>query len=146
MKVILNRDKNSWLLKKSRFAMSRMPPFAIVNPFLNKPWFLRVCSISLLKTQWEKEKLFLTSNFSFSHSVYYPFGELTPQLWNCRLQTLSVWKSLKFVVWERVNQRAIIHVQPWTNDPILHNFPKGFQQSSKMILGLYTPTILSYSA
>ena len=21
------------------------------------------------------------------------------QIWNCRLQTLSVWKSLKFVVW-----------------------------------------------
>ena len=25
------------------------------------------------------------------------------QIWNCRLQTLSVWKSLKFVIWERVN-------------------------------------------
>ena len=24
------------------------------------------------------------------------------QFWNCCLQTLSVWKSLKFVVWERV--------------------------------------------
>ena len=24
-----------------------------------------------------------------------------PQIQNCRLQTLSVWKSLKFVVWER---------------------------------------------
>ena len=24
------------------------------------------------------------------------------QIWNCRLQILSVWKSLKFVVWERV--------------------------------------------
>ena len=21
------------------------------------------------------------------------------QIWNCRLQTLSVWKSLKFVIW-----------------------------------------------
>ena len=38
-----------------------------VNPFPNKPWFLRVCSISLLKTLWEKEKLLVTSNFSFSH-------------------------------------------------------------------------------
>ena len=26
------------------------------------------------------------------------------QIWNSRLQTHSVWKSLKFVVWERVNQ------------------------------------------
>ena len=25
------------------------------------------------------------------------------QVWNCRLQTFSIWKSLKFVVWERVN-------------------------------------------
>ena len=30
-----------------------------------------------VKTLWEKEKLLVTSNFSFSHSVFYPFGELT---------------------------------------------------------------------
>ena len=47
-----------------------------LNPFPNKPWFLRVCSIGLLKTLWEKEKLLVTSNFSFSHSVFYHFGEL----------------------------------------------------------------------
>ena len=47
-----------------------------LNPFPNKPWFLRVCSPSRLKTLWEKEKLLGTSNFSFSHSVFYPFGEL----------------------------------------------------------------------
>ena len=46
-----------------------------VNPFPNKPWFLRVCSKSLLKTLWEKEKLLVTSNFFFSHSVFYLFGE-----------------------------------------------------------------------
>ena len=34
-----------------------------LNPFQNKPWFLPVCSVSLLKT----------SNFSFSHSVFYLF-------------------------------------------------------------------------
>ena len=43
------------------------------NPFPNKPWFLRVCSTGLLKTLWEKEKLLVTSNFSFSHSVFYPY-------------------------------------------------------------------------
>ena len=47
------------------------------NPFPNKPWFLRVCSTSLLKTLWENEKLLVTSNFSFSHSVFYPFRELS---------------------------------------------------------------------
>ena len=41
-----------------------------VNSFPNKSWFLRVCSGSLLKTLWEKEKLLVTSNFSFSHSVF----------------------------------------------------------------------------
>ena len=41
------------------------------------PWFLRVCSTSLLKTLWEKEKLLVTSNFSFSHSVFYRFRELS---------------------------------------------------------------------
>ena len=40
------------------------------------PGFLRVCSTSLLKTKtlWGKKKLPVTSNFSFSHSVFYPFG------------------------------------------------------------------------
>ena len=33
------------------------------------PGFLRVCSLSLLKTLWEKA----TSNFSFSHCVFYLF-------------------------------------------------------------------------
>ena len=49
----------------------------LFNPFPKKPWFVRVCSTSLLKTLWEKEKLLVTSNFSFSHSVFYPFGELS---------------------------------------------------------------------
>ena len=47
------------------------------DPFPNNPWFLRVCSTSLLKTLWEKEKLLVTSNFFFSRSVFYPFGELS---------------------------------------------------------------------
>ena len=36
-----------------------------------------LCSRGLLKTPWEKKKLLVTSNFSFSHSVFYPFGELS---------------------------------------------------------------------
>ena len=35
-----------------------------------------VCKLSLLKTPWEKEKLLVTSNSSFSHSVFYPCGLL----------------------------------------------------------------------
>ena len=55
-------------------------PRSALNPFPNKPWFLCVCSISLLKTLWEKEKLLVTSNFSFSHSVFYSFGEMLSNL------------------------------------------------------------------
>ena len=47
------------------------------NPFPNKPWFLLVCSTGLLKTPWEKEKLLVMSNFSFFHSVFCHFGELS---------------------------------------------------------------------
>ena len=76
-----------------------------INPFPNKPWFLRVCSTSLLKTLWEKEKLLVMSNFSFSHNVFYPYGEPSAifikfEIVICKL---SVWKSLKLVVWERDN-------------------------------------------
>ena len=49
----------------------------VINPFPNKPWFLCVCSTRLLKTLLEKEKLLVTSNFSFFYSVFYPFGELS---------------------------------------------------------------------
>ena len=49
----------------------------MLNRFPNKPWFLHVCSTSLLKTLWEKEKLLVTSISSFSRSVLYRFGELS---------------------------------------------------------------------
>ena len=78
--------------------------FVCLNPFPNKPWFLCVCSTSLLKTLWEKKKLLIMSNFSFSLSVFYPFGELSDIFIKlCRLQPLLVKKILKFIVWERVN-------------------------------------------
>ena len=32
---------------------------------------------SLLKILWKKEKLLVTSNYSFSHSVFYPFEEIS---------------------------------------------------------------------
>ena len=87
-----------------------------VNPFPNKPWFLRVCSTSLLKTPWEKEKLLIMSNFSFSHSVFYSFRELSIKL-KIVIGKLSVSKSLKFVVWERVKEscQSKISVMSWVN-------------------------------
>ena len=71
------------------------------NPFPNKPWFLRFCSTSLLKTPWEKEKLLVTSNFSFSHSVFYPFRELSAtfiklEIVVCNLFQVGRVKNLSF--------------------------------------------------
>ena len=79
------------------------------NPFPNKPWFLPVCSTSLLKTLWEKEKLLVTSNFSFTHSVFYPFRELSAifidfEIVVCKLFQFE--RHIKFVVCERVNIRT----------------------------------------
>ena len=34
-----------------------------------------VSAVQVLKRLWEKEKLLMTSNYSFSYSVFYPFGE-----------------------------------------------------------------------
>ena len=57
----------------------------VINLFPNKPWFLGVCSTSFLKTLREKEKLLVMSNFSFSHSVFYPFGELSATFNKCKI-------------------------------------------------------------
>ena len=51
------------------------------------------------KTLWEKEKLLVTSNFSFFHIVFYPIRHLFffhfECTWNCRLQFVSFWTCLK---------------------------------------------------
>ena len=90
---------------KIKFKKKKFVNICIFNPFPNKPWFVRVFISSLLKTLWEKEKLLVKSNFSFSHRVFYSFLELSAiftKFENCLLQILTVWKSLKSVVWERV--------------------------------------------
>ena len=55
---------------------------SLFYPFPKKPWFSRVCSTSLLKTLCEKEKLLvkllMTSNFSFSHTVFNPLEYILP--------------------------------------------------------------------
>ena len=78
------------------------------NSFPNKPWFLLVCSTSLLKKKkkklWEKgeiarnEQFLLLQCFLSFWRTFFHFHQI---LIFC-LQTLSVWKSLKFVVWEKV--------------------------------------------
>ena len=45
-----------------------------INAFPHNDTFWCLWETSLLKTLWEKEKLFVMSNFSFSHNVFYLFG------------------------------------------------------------------------
>ena len=92
----------------------------VINPFPNKPWVLPVCCIVLLKTLWEKEKLLETSNFSFSHSVFYPFGKLSAifinfQIVVCklfefgRIYNFSFGKGLKLGIAEQMI-KSLIHI------------------------------------
>ena len=86
--------KSFQLFKKKK--ISQVGSYLRFSPFPNKPWILHVCSTSLMKTLWEKEKLLVISNFSFSQ-CFQPLCR-TPctfhEIQNCRLQTLSVWKCL----------------------------------------------------
>ena len=76
--------------------------------------------VSAVQVFWkhsgEKEKLLITSNFSFPRSVFYPFFTTFchfHQIKNRCLLTLSVSKSLKFVIWESVQVHAhdnIFHI------------------------------------
>ena len=53
------------LENRSTVMLSTIPYFLVVYPYPNKLLILHVCSLSLLKTMWEKEKLLVTSHFSF---------------------------------------------------------------------------------
>ena len=75
------------------------------NPVLNKPWFLHVCSTSFFEnnvgkgeTDHYEQFLLFSQRFLAIWRTFFHFH----QIWNCRLQTFSVWKSPKFVLWERV--------------------------------------------
>ena len=76
----------------------------LFNPFPNKPWFLRVCITSQLKTMGKGE-IARYEQFLLFPQCFLPFWRTCchfHQIKNCYLQTLSVSKLLKFVVWESV--------------------------------------------
>ena len=59
------------------YESNTLPRGTPLNPFPHNDTFWRPWETSLLKTLWEKEKLLLKSNFSFSHSVFYRFEKLS---------------------------------------------------------------------
>ena len=64
-----------------------------------------VSELHLLETLWEKDKFLVKSNFSFSHSVFQPFCELTALRIKLKIVIclfFQLGESLEFVIWERV--------------------------------------------
>ena len=60
------------------FSKSRKKMY--LNPLLHRYSFSFINNRQLLKTLWEKTKLLVTSNFSFSHNVFYLIRNVYPHL------------------------------------------------------------------
>ena len=83
---------------------------------------------------------FLTVFFYLFEEPFFHFC----QIWNCRLRSLSVWKSLKFVVWEKVKFRAAADLFDRRHVLISLKIPLSthFEQENSSLNGL--SMILSY--
>ena len=75
--TIINSRNRLWYFFKKTTTRHVFSVPNKLNPFPIKPWFLRGCSTCLLIILWEKEKLLVSSNFSFSQGVFYPFGNFS---------------------------------------------------------------------
>ena len=81
----------------------------LFNSFPNKPWFLRVCSPSPLKTLWKKENLLVTSIFSFPPVFSTLFENFLPFSSNLKLSSansLSLEESYKLSIGKVLNTIA----------------------------------------
>ena len=95
--ALTKRKLKRFIMTNYIYSKQVIKSLRILNTLSNKPLSLRLCSKSFVKTLLEKETLLVTSNFSFSHGIFFPFGELSTifiKLKICCLHTLSVWKSL----------------------------------------------------
>ena len=91
--TITHLEQSSGELKTSR---------GLCNLLTQRYVFLRVCDRWLRKALWEKEKLFIMSNFSFTHNVFYPIRVNKFKLFNfdfvvCRLFQIRIIQNC--VVW-----------------------------------------------
>ena len=82
-----------------------------INPFPHNDTFWRPWETSLLKTLWGKGEIARNEQFLLFPQCFLPvwinFCHFR-QIWNCRLQALSLWKSLNFVVCERVKIKNVV--------------------------------------
>ena len=71
-------------------------------PFPNKPWFFTCLQYKSLENTVGKGEIARNKQFLFFPQCFLPVWRTFchfRQIQNCPLQSLSVWKSLKFVVW-----------------------------------------------
>ena len=61
------------------------------------------------------------------------------QTCNCCLQTLSDWKILKFVIWEKVKRLTLYHTIPPFNNPKEEGFGKHCGKRRKCWLPAFSP-------
>ena len=86
-----------------------------LNPFLNKPGFY-VFAVQVFWKHCGKRENGLNKQFLlFPHRLLPVWRTLCHfhQIWICRLQIVPVWKSLKFVVWERAKLKISKKVVPY---------------------------------
>ena len=85
--------EESGLTPVAPLLLTALPYSSTCSMVLNLSQTSHVCSTSLLKTLWEKEKLLITSNFSFSKSAFYPSGKLSAIVINLKLSSANSFSS-----------------------------------------------------
>ena len=76
-------------------------------------WILPVYSTSLSKILWEKEKLLIISNFSFSHSILYQFREFTAIFVNLNLSSAKSFSFEESTICRSGNKVITRALQSW---------------------------------
>ena len=103
-------------------------PCQVLTHFPKKPWFLCVCILrKSFKNTVGKGEIVHNEQFLLFSQCFLPIWRTFchfHQIWNCHLQTLLVWKSLKCGVWERFKDLSSILLLHFTahsrlnfNDP-----------------------------
>ena len=93
--------------------------FPWYNPFPNKPWFFTCLQYKSFESTVGKGEIAHNKQFLLCPQCFLPIWRTSShfhQVEKCRLQTHSVWKGLKLVVWERYNATRRC-LNPFPNKP-----------------------------